>query len=611
MAISIGERVFQKSRMESPLDGFTFEGSTSNAAGRTLVRHLRRLGARWSGAQAEAEAAAGVLSGLGEPLPVLATWAGGTGLPIVDEVTAQAISGVMAVHGYREGRPRRLWIDYVSCVTGVIAAQGALAAVLARLGGRRVEGVETSALQSGLFTVSQYLAVATTPSTDDDDVQIGDTDRGTPPPFTSGDGVLFELETLDAGLWQRFWSAIGADPVAVRKGWRPFMLRYATARSPLPPALHQACRKLPLAEIERIGASVGASVLRVRTVDDRIDDLRPGALFPWTFRSIGSGDPPAKRTSGYKPLAGYRVIESGRRVQGPVAGKILELLGATVIRIEPPGGDPLRGMPPTIDGCSSRFLALNRGKEVTEVDIKSDRGRRRLLELAAESDVFLHNWAPGKAEALELDAGTMARVNPRLVYAHASGWGDEFGTAPPLGTDFMVQAYSGLGGMVEPSWEQPRPSLMTLVDMLGGLVAAEGVLAGLVMAERSGCGQEVGSSLLSAVTVLQADVLEAQSYGGRPPAADIAGRPLAVRDGCLVIPADGRENLEAAAADPARFAARLAEMHAHEAIAYLDHLGIMGVPVTADLATIGTDRRFAALLERDGCSFVSPPWRFS
>lgn len=165
-----------------------------------------------------------------------------------------------------------------------------------------------------------------------------------------------------------------------------------------------------------------------------------------------------------------------------MAGYLLRLLGARVLRVEPPGGDPLRGVPPMSGDTSARFHALNWAKHVVQIDLGAEDGRRELLELASAADVFVHNWAPGKAERWSLTAGDLARVNPRLVYAHASGWGDEPVPGNPLGTDFVVQAHSGV-----------PPTLMTVVDVFGGVVCAHGIVAALARG-----ATRVESSLLSA-----------------------------------------------------------------------------------------------------------------
>ncbi|MGH3622931.1 MAG: CoA transferase, partial [Sciscionella sp.] len=254
---------------------------------------------------------------------------------------------------------------------------------------------------------------------------------------------------------------------------------------------------------------------------------------------------------GNLPLDGLVVVEATNRVQGPLAGHVLGLLGARVLRIEPPGGDPARGMPPMAGACSARFLALNRGKEAVQVDLKSPAGRRQVCELVGGADVFLHNWAPGRAAELALDAGHLAAVRPGLVYAAASGWGDEFGARPPLGTDFLVQAYSGLAGLVRPAGEPAAPSLMTLTDVLGGMVCAQGVLAALVAVLSTGYGQRVDSSLLSA-----ADVLCQQAPSVRPLRTPVVSAPC------------------------------------------------------TDLAALATDARFVDAIELDGCAFPRAPWEF-
>lgn len=150
---------------------------------------------------------------------------------------------------------------------------------------------------------------------------------------------------------------------------------------------------------------------------------RPGyrGRSPWTLAPHEAAYTAGSAPSGL-PLAGLTVLEAGRRIQAPLAAHLLGLLGADVVRIEPPGGDPLRGMPPACSGISARWLALNRGKQAVEIDIKAEDDRRRLREMAAGADVFLHNWAPGKAAELGLDHDQLAAASPALVYAYTSGW---------------------------------------------------------------------------------------------------------------------------------------------------------------------------------------------
>lgn len=162
----------------------------------------------------------------------------------------------------------------------------------------------------------------------------------------------------------------------------------------------------------------------------------------------------------------------------------------------------MRGIPPLTGDCSARFAALNAGKTVVEADLTTGSGRARVRELVRGADVFLHNWAPGKAAALRLDAGDLGRVRPSLVYAWASGWGEALGPRPPLGTDYLVQAHSGLAAALRPAGEAPTPSLMTLTDVLGGLLSAQAVLAALLERLRSGQGRRADSSLYSAAALV-------------------------------------------------------------------------------------------------------------
>lgn len=482
-------------------------------------------------------------------------WAGPVDLPIRDETGVQAACGIMQVHGRRSGAPEGLCVDYASATAGVLAAQGVLAVLLARRRGMDLHQVSTSVTQAALLAVSQYLAAATAP----DDWAEPHLPGG--PPFTSSDRVRFEIETLAAERWWRFWTSLGAGSSAVSRGWRPFQQRYSTATCPLPTELYQAAAARTFASASLAAADAGIGIVAVR-------ERAAGAEQPppWRITALGGPAPaalaPGPRKLGTLPLAGLVVVESTRRVQGPLAGHLLRMLGARVIRVEPPGGDPLRGVPPMAGVCSARFLALNRGKQVVELDLGTAPGRRALRQLVAGADVFLHNWAPGKAEQWELTAERLCAARPGLVYAWASGWGQALGPTPPLGTDFMVQAHSGLAAQVVPPGAAPAPSLMTLTDVLGGAICAQGVLAGLLTRANTGRGQRVDSSLLAAAGVLLRGT--GRSRSGRVPGPPKPGPPKP---------------------NP-------------------------NVPVCTDLAELAADPRFALAVRRGTPTFIRPPWEF-
>jgi crotonobetainyl-CoA:carnitine CoA-transferase CaiB-like acyl-CoA transferase len=312
---------------------------------------------------------------------------------------------------------------------------------------------------------------------------------------------------------------------------------------------------------------------------------------------------------GRAPLAGLRVVESARRVQGPMAGHVLRLLGADVVRVEPPGGDPMRGIPPIAGACSARFSALNAGKTVREIDFTWASGRQAVRELVSEADVFLHNWAPGKAARLGLDAEDLRAARPGLVYAWASGWGDAMGPTPPVGTDYLVQAHSGLAAAVRPAHEPPAPSLMTLTDVLGGLVCAQGVLAALLARLRTGKGGRVDSSLYSAAALVP--------RGRRRPEA--TDRPLCTRDGYLSLGPEARERPDRLAraldvgtgAGADEIAARARTRTTAAWLTRLAAAGVAATPVCTSLADLARDPRFAPALAVGEYAAPLAPWEFS
>ncbi|MBF9069255.1 CoA transferase [Streptacidiphilus fuscans] len=529
-------------------------GAAPDVAARLAVAQLRALGWR---VRPELPCRSGVFTAQAGPFRARAdlSCAGPVDLALGGEADVQAACGLMHVHGRRYGGPTALGIAYASALAGTLAATGTLAALVDQAAGRGGDdrcvtpSVTTSVAQAALLSVGQYLAAATAA---DEEWSEPATPGG--PPFAAADGVRFELETLDPEAWRGFWAAVGADRADAGRGWLPFQQRYGTAVCPLPVGLLAATAGLPFADLERLARETGVDLTPV-AAEPR--DLLPDG-WPWRVvpgRSVGTarergGGPHA----GDGPLAGVIVVEVCRRVQGPLAGHLLRLLGARVVRVEPPGGDPMRGMPPMAGDCSARFVALNHGKETQEADLATASGRATVRELAAGADVFLHSLAPGKDRALGLDAEALAEVNPGLVHVAASGWGEERGERPPVGTDFPVQAWSGLAALVTPPGLPPTPSLFTLTDVLGGAVCAEGAVAGLLAARLTGRGQALTSSLLSAARMLCLPELRSPDAG---------------------------PELEPSI-----------------------------VPCT-DLADLAADPRFAAALDRDGdCTVVRSPWEF-
>ena len=210
-------------------------------------------------------------------------------------------------------------------------------------------------------------------------------------------------------------------------------------------------------------------------------------------------------------LAGVRVLEIGVFMAAPFATMQLADLGADVVKVESPdGGEPVRGTGPFVAGESSPFLRLNRGKRSVALDLKSEEGRGAFLALAGSADVLVENLRPGAMRRLGLGYDDLSAGNPRLVYASASGFGQDGPLADRPGLDIMAQARGGLMSITGPPGGAPAKVGVPLADLTCGLYVAIAVLAALGEREASGQGQYVDVSLLESAVSLA--VWEAGRY---------------------------------------------------------------------------------------------------
>src|SRR5512133_3613196 len=186
------------------------------------------------------------------------------------------------------------------------------------------------------------------------------------------------------------------------------------------------------------------------------------------------------------PLAGIRVSDVTAAVVGPVATQILGDLGAEIIKIEPPEGEMMRGIGPARNpGMAAYYLNVNRNKKSVVLDLKQSRSREALLRLAATADVFVHNMRPGAAERLGIDYAAIAAVNPRIVYAWASGYRKDGPERDRAAFDDAIQGASRLAEINGGPDDPPRYVPMVAGDKLCGYVLASSVGMALFHRERS------------------------------------------------------------------------------------------------------------------------------
>ncbi len=231
-------------------------------------------------------------------------------------------------------------------------------------------------------------------------------------------------------------------------------------------------------------------------------------------------------------LSGINVVELGIAIQGPAAGMYLAEHGADVIKIETPVGEENRhhfgygkSLPKAVP--APQFVAGNRGKRLMTLDAKGELGREVLRRLIARADVFLTNYRENALNRLGLGYEDLHRLNPRLIYAIASGFGSKGPVADRAMLDPMAQAR---GGLVSVTGSPDRPQVLAgaaMADTTGAGQLLVGILTALVARERHGVGQRVGTSSYGAQLWHQAFELTYTSMTGYVPRSSEGIHPLA------------------------------------------------------------------------------------
>ena len=220
-------------------------------------------------------------------------------------------------------------------------------------------------------------------------------------------------------------------------------------------------------------------------------------------------------------LAGLTVVDMSQFLSGPYCSLRLLDLGARVIKIErPDGGDLSRRLylsDTEVGGDSTIFHAINRGKESLAIDLKSADDLAFLRKLIARADVLIQNFRPGVIERLGLDYEAVKAINPGIVYASISGYGEEGPWVQRPGQDLLAQARSGVMWLNGDQDQGPVPFGLAIADMLAGANTCQGILAALVRKGLSGKGAHIQTSLLESLVDFQFEVLTTYLNNGRKP----------------------------------------------------------------------------------------------
>jgi len=345
-----------------------------------------------------------------------------------------------------------------------------------------------------------------------------------------------------------------------------------------------------------------------------------------------------------KPLAGVRVLELARILAGPWAGQLLADLGASVVKVERPGGgDDTRhwGPPFAADGAAAYFHGCNRGKKSVAIDLEREDGQARVRALAAEADVLIENFKVGGLAKYGLDYAALSALNPRLVYCSITGFGQDGPYAARAGYDFMIQGMGGIMDLTGDPEGEPQKIGVAFADIFTGVYASNAILAALHGRAATGKGCHIDMALLDTQVAVLANQAMNYLVSGEPPRRLGNAHPniapyqtFALADGHVIVAVgnDGQfrrlcelTGLGALPGDP-RFASNagrvanraaltaalapvLGQRRKDELLAALAAAGVPAGPIN-DVAQVFADPQVAARalwIERDGVPGVASP----
>ncbi len=220
-------------------------------------------------------------------------------------------------------------------------------------------------------------------------------------------------------------------------------------------------------------------------------------------------------------LSGVRVLDLSQYLPGPFTALMLADLGGDVVKLEPPGGDPMRTFdPPDADGLCPAYKLVNAGKRVVTADLKDEAGRAAGHDLVAAADVLVESFRPGTLERLGLGRAVLEALNPRLVHVALSGFGQGGPYRLRAGHDLTYAAIAGAVGLTG-SADRPTAACPPMADHAGATQAAFAVAAALFARERTGRGTYLDVSLMESLLGWQGAAI-AEAARGRAPARDRA-----------------------------------------------------------------------------------------
>jgi crotonobetainyl-CoA:carnitine CoA-transferase CaiB-like acyl-CoA transferase len=542
----------------------------------------------------------------------------------------QAVAGLMETTGRPDGAPRAVAAPIVEFTTAIYAAAAIVAASRAPVGGERIDMALYDCAVSALATFLPMHFGGGTPR------RLGNRHSMAAPwnAYRAADGWVLICSTADPH-WRKICEAIGRPELATAPRTATLNARM-THRDEVDAVIGEWTGGLPVADcvaaLGRAGVACGPIVtvadlasepnLRHRRTVRRIADpaghllLLPAPLIRFggdlpdpVVPAPGSGRAPLEATLAGRsnrpscpgdvparlPLAGLRVVEIGQFTTAPLCGRHLAMLGAEVIKLEPPKGDDARLWAPHRDGLSYFFVLTNSGKRSIAVDLRATEGQQFFQELLAGADVLVENMKPGSLSRLGYPLQRLAEINPRLIYCAISGFGADAAYPERPAFDTVVQAMSGLMDLTRDG-TLPLKSGISIADICGGELALLATLGALARRDATGQGCNLDISMQDSaawLTQLSWQTASAQQAG---PAPD--DRTIACRDGFVAVEQ----------AVPLALIADAAGLSRGEMVARLASAGVVAAPVQTIAEVVAHPQTAArGLIAQAGC-IGSAPW---
>lgn len=405
------------------------------------------------------------------------------GLP-GNELVVQAASGLMSTTGYPDDPPLRTG---VAATTTVAAFVGFLTVLASRLGGPPGDVVDVAQFDVGVCLLGTLMPTVFV--TGRAPTRIGNRHPMSGPwnTYPTRDGWVV-VTTIGDQLWHALARLMNrTDLIDVP--------RYATAdgrvefATELDDAIGAWTSTLTTDEVMEQATAAGVPNGEIRTLAEAVEVARskgritgvPGSLrYPFGVRAVGSASESRTGAAADLPLHGVRVVEVGSLTSAPLGGRLLGMLGADVVKVEPPAGELSRHMALPVDGSGYLFHVNNTDKRSEVYDIRQPEDRAALQDLLKDSDAFLANLAPSTLRRFDLGPDHLGTSCPGIVHCTVSGFGFDAPPGADKAFDTVVQAMTGVMDTTGLSDGPPTKAGFSIADLLGGFASAAGVLCGLL-----------------------------------------------------------------------------------------------------------------------------------